>query len=266
MKIPFVKNWICASDEHIRGLVINKHLYNRLIERHGSMETLKQFQSQQTLEEDRTAINFIGAVDDFNYSSAREVIGDFAFLLDNSNNRAARFTHIRLNPGNIHQELAKIQSIWDGYYPGQLFDYFFLDDKDAAQYKSEKLLNHILITFSILGTIIAVIGIGALSLFVSQQRTKEIGIRKVNGAKISEVLIILNKDFVKWIIIASIIATPLAYLAMKKWLENFAYKTPLSWWVFALAVFLTLGITLLTINWQSWKAATKNPVEALRYE
>jgi putative ABC transport system permease protein len=99
-----------------------------------------------------------------------------------------------------------------------------------------------------------------------ESRTKEIGVRKVNGAKVSEILTMLNKDFVKWVAIAFVIATPTAYYAMNKWLENFAYKTVLSWWIFALAGLAALGIALLTVSWQSWKAATRNPVEALRYE
>ena len=105
-----------------------------------------------------------------------------------------------------------------------------------------------------------------MALFISQQRTKEIGIRKINGATVSEILGLLNKNFVKWVAIAFVIATPIAYSAMNKWLENFAYKTSLSWWIFALAGLLALGIALLTVSWQSWRAATRNPVEALRYE
>jgi putative ABC transport system permease protein len=97
-------------------------------------------------------------------------------------------------------------------------------------------------------------------------RTKEIGVRKVNGATIGEVLRLLNKEFVIGVAIAFAIAAPVAYYAMHKWLENFAYKTELSWWIFALAGLLALGIALLTVSWQSWKAATRNPVEALRYE
>ena len=99
-----------------------------------------------------------------------------------------------------------------------------------------------------------------------KKRTKKIGIRKVNGARISEILTMLNKDFVKWVAIAFVIAAPIAYFAMNEWLENFAYKTSLSWWIFALAGFLALGIALLTVSFQSWKAARRNPVEALRYE
>jgi putative ABC transport system permease protein len=94
----------------------------------------------------------------------------------------------------------------------------------------------------------------------------QIGICIVNGAKVSEILAMLNKDFVRWVVIAFVVATPIAYYAMNKWLENFAYKTELSWWIFALAGLLALGIALLTVSWQSWKAATRNPVEALKYE
>jgi putative ABC transport system permease protein len=109
-------------------------------------------------------------------------------------------------------------------------------------------------------------GLLSLAIFTTKRRIKEIGIRKVNGAKVSEVMAMLNKDFVRWVIIAFLIATPVSWYAMNKWLESFAYKTELSWWIFALAGILALGIALLTVSWQSWKAATRNPVEALRYE
>jgi putative ABC transport system permease protein len=109
-------------------------------------------------------------------------------------------------------------------------------------------------------------GILGQIFLISLNRTKEIGVRKVNGATVSEILFLLNKDFVLWVIVAVVIATPIAWYAMHKWLENFAYKTNLSWWIFALAGVLALGIALLTVSWQSWRAATRNPVEALRYE
>jgi putative ABC transport system permease protein len=114
--------------------------------------------------------------------------------------------------------------------------------------------------------LLAALGLFGLAANTVKKRTKEIGIRKISGAKVSEVMNLLNKDLVKWIAIAFIIATPVAYFFMYKWLENFAYKTDLSWWIFALAGMLALGIALITVSWQSWKAATKNPVEALRYE
>ncbi len=133
-------------------------------------------------------------------------------------------------------------------------------------YQKEQMLLKALTLFSIIILAILLLGLLGVSLYLTESKTKEIGIRKVNGARISEVLIMLNKDFVKWVAIAFVIATPIAWYAMNKWLQNFAYKTELSWWIFALAGLLALGIALITVSWQSWRAATRNPVEALRYE
>jgi len=133
-------------------------------------------------------------------------------------------------------------------------------------YIKEKKLAQAFTFFTILAIFIACLGIFGLAILATEQRTKEIGIRKVNGATVKEILFMLNKDFAKWVAIAFVIACPIAYYAMSTWLENFAYKTALSWWVFALAGFFTLAIALLTVSWQSYSAATRNPVEALRDE
>ncbi|MDX1284602.1 MAG: ABC transporter permease [Draconibacterium sp.] len=265
MNIKLVQNWIKPDADTVRGMVVNNHLYKRLMERHGSMEGLLAYQEAQPLEPDQVRINYIGVAEDFNYSSAHESIGDFAFWLDESRNRA-RFIHVRLNPGSLHASMDAVKSTWQTHYPGQEFTYFFIDEKIDQQYKAETILSRILFAFSTIAILISIIGISALALFISQQRTKEIGIRKVNGATISEILAMLNKSFVRWFTISFVVATPLSYYMLSKWLENFAYKTSLSWWIFALAGLLALGIALLTVSWQSWRAATRNPVEALRYE
>ena len=109
-------------------------------------------------------------------------------------------------------------------------------------------------------------GLYGLILFTFEKRTKEICIRKVNGARISEVMIMLNKDFLKWVAVAFVVACPIAWYAMNKWLQNFAYRINIGWWVFALAGTVALLIAFVTVSWQSYKAASKNPVEALRYE
>jgi putative ABC transport system permease protein len=141
-----------------------------------------------------------------------------------------------------------------------------MDEHMNELYSRENQQVKLISTFSFLSVIVSILGILGLSIFLCQYKIKEIGIRKVNGAKISEILTMLNRDFVKWVAIAFVIATPIAYYAMHKWLESFAYQTELSWWIFALSGILALGIALLTVSWQSWKAATRNPVEALRYE
>ena len=142
----------------------------------------------------------------------------------------------------------------------------FYDDFFQAMYAKEDKLAKSITFFSIIALVLTCMGILGQIFMISLNRTKEIGVRKVNGARISEIMAMLNKDFVKWVAIAFVIATPLAWCAMHKWLDNFAYKTELSWWIFALAGLLALGIALLTVSFQSWKAATRNPVEALRYE
>lgn len=171
-----------------------------------------------------------------------------------------------INTANISEAMSSVKQVWAKHYPDALADFFFLDTFFNRQYFSYKQLGQIAGISSLLAIIIACLGLFALVSHTVNRKVKEIGIRKVNGAKVSEVLVMLNKDFVKWVAIAFVIATPIAYYAMNKWLENFAYKTSLSWWIFALAGVLALGIALLTVSWQSWRAATRNPVEALRYE
>ena len=174
--------------------------------------------------------------------------------------------NVRLNSGDLQGSIQYIESVIKTIKPDSPFRYSFADDRIATYYQKEVQFSKLSTIFSVVNILISCIGLVGLVLFAISRRIKEIGIRKVNGAKVSEVLIMLNKDFVRWVVIAFVIATPAAYYAMNKWLESFAYKTTLSWWVFALAGLLALGIALLTVSWQSWRAATRNPVEALRYE
>jgi len=173
---------------------------------------------------------------------------------------------IKFKEGSTQNGLLFVQSLFSKINPGESFQYTFLTDEISALYQKEKRLSHIYILFTLIALFISANGLFTITLYDTHKRTKEIGIRKVNGATIAEILAMLNKDFVKWVTISIVIATPVSWYAMNKWLENFAYKTDLSWWIFALAGALALGIALLTVSWQSWKAATRNPVEALRYE
>ncbi len=173
---------------------------------------------------------------------------------------------IQFEDGSTQAGLQFVQKLFEKNNPGEAFKYSFLSDEIEALYQKEKRLSQIYILFTIVAYLVSAIGLFAISLYDTRRRTKEIGVRKVNGAKVPEVMALLNRDFVRWVLIAFVIAAPIAWYAMHKWLESFAYKTALSWWIFALAGILVLGIALLTVSFQSWKAATRNPVEALRYE
>jgi len=205
----------------------------------------------------------VGVVKDFNFKTLYHPIGPL-FLTNNPENIST--ISVKINPNNRVETLKFIRDTYRKFRDQRGFSYQFFDDIIDAKYQDETRLKNITLLFSILAITIAIMGILGMALFSIDRRTKEIGIRKVNGARISEVLVMLNRDFVKWIAIAFVIAAPIAWYAMHKWLENFAYKTSLSWWIFALAGLLALGIALLTVSFQSWKAATKNPVESLRYE
>ena len=205
----------------------------------------------------------IGVVEDFHFESLHSGVEPMLLLplFDNPS-----FIIVRINPENFAQTIDKIKISWLKIVPQTTCDIGFFDDSLAKLYYSEVKISDLFRYFSIIAIFISCIGLFGLSLFVIERRKKEIGVRKVNGAKISEVMILLNNDFIKWVAISFVIATPIAYYAMDKWLENFAYKTTLSWWIFTLSGLMALGIALLTVSWQSWKAATRNPVEALRYE
>ncbi|WP_346857293.1 ABC transporter permease [uncultured Draconibacterium sp.] len=206
----------------------------------------------------------VGMVKDFNIESLHSGIEPVALLYNPSEKFGT--LSVRLLPGNLSQQLKEIEKVWKQILPHEPMYFNFYDQQFQALYEKEERLAKSISFFSIIAIVLTSMGILGQILLISFTRTKEIGIRKVNGAKISEILTMLNKDFVKWVAVAFVVATPIAYYAMNKWLENFAYKTNLSWWIFALSGVLALGIALLTVSWQSWRAATRNPVEALRYE
>jgi putative ABC transport system permease protein len=142
----------------------------------------------------------------------------------------------------------------------------FIDQAIGNIYKSEIQFRRTFTLYAVCAIVICCLGLFALSLFACQRRIKEIGIRKVNGAEVIEILEMLNKDFIKWVAIAFVIASITGWITMQKWLENFAYKTSISWLIFLLAGLISFGIAFLTVSLQSWRTATRNPVEALRYE
>jgi len=215
------------------------------------------------MEEEEKSI--LGVVTDFNFQELRYKI-DPLMIRQQLANSYAEDIFIKVNSNNIFHTANKIKSTYVSLVGNVEFELKFVDDTINQWYEKDARTGQIIGYFTLLSFIISAMGILAMSTFYMQQRKKEIGIRKVNGATVREILSLLNKDFVKWIGIAFIIAIPLAWYAMNKWLEGFAYKTTLSWWIFALAGLTALVIALLTVSWQSFRAATNNPVEALRDE
>ena len=204
-----------------------------------------------------------GVVNDFHFQSLYRSVEP---LLITPLNYIPDNIIIRINPTSFSRTIEDIKNTWNKVLPQSMCEIGFFNESLKRLYQSEVRISGLFKYFSFIAIFISCIGLFGISLFIIEHRTKEIGIRKVNGARVFEVLAMLNKDFIKWVIIAFIIACPIAWYVMNIWLQNFAYKTELSWWVFATAGAIAVLVALLTVSWQSWKAATRNPVEALRYE
>ncbi|MCX6255254.1 MAG: ABC transporter permease [Bacteroidia bacterium] len=204
----------------------------------------------------------VGVIDGYFQNSLDQEIKPTIFNCD----QIGYFLFIKIKNANIQDVLEEVTIEYKKYFNNQYFEYYFLDDYFNAQYKSHIQLFRCFILFSLMAVIITSLSLFGLVMMVSVSRTKEIGIRKLNGAKVSEILYLLNRDFIILVTIAFVIATSITWYALHKWLLSFAYKTDLSWWIFVLAGILAFGIAFLTVSWQSWRAATRNPVEVLRYE
>ena len=213
-------------------------------------------------DEPSTKFQIIGILKDFNFRSIHNPIEPLVIF----NRDVYNFLYLKVNNNQIAEAKMAVQSSFKELSISRPPDYSFLDEVLARSYTKDKKAMKLLMLISMISILISCFGLYAIVYLSLSRKVKEIGIRKINGAKVSEVMTMINKDFLIWILIAFIIACPVAYYLMQKWLQNFAYKTELSWWIFFLAGLLILGIALITLSWQSWSAATRNPVEALRYE
>ena len=247
------------SSEQKKGFVINKKAAEEMGFENPLGHELKIWDQEGPI---------IGIAEDFHFSSLHNIIEPLIMMVPKPEGNAMYFRTltIRLKPNSLPQSINKVEEIWKSIYPKELFDFHFMEDKLNRSYFSEFRMGSIFRYFSLLAIFIACLGLYGLTAFTMEQKTKEIGVYKVFGSSVSGLVFKYSKGYISWILIANIIAWPVTYYFMHKWLENFAYKTNLSWWIFALAGLLALGIALLTVSWQSWKAATRNPVEALRYE
>jgi len=207
----------------------------------------------------------IGVVKDFNYQSLHQRIRPLVIFMFQSGG-FGKFVAVRIAPGDVPGTISFLEDTWKKYAGNEAFNYDFLDQNLLHLYRADIRTSRIAGIFSILAIFIACLGLLGLAAFTTEQRTKEIGIRKVLGASVLEVVALLSAQFVKWVLIANVIAWPLAYFVMNKWLQNFAYRTDMSLWIFVVSGTMALVIALLTVSSHATKAATANPVESLRYE
>jgi len=207
--------------------------------------------------------NIIGVIKDFHTESLHNEIGPFVLLI--RPDWYGRIS-IRFKSDNVSSALGFLENTIKEFVPDYPFEYQFLDEEINNLYKTETLTGKIIIYITLLAIFISCLGLFGLASFTAEHRTKEIGIRKVLGATTSNIVALLSKEFTKWVVIASIIAWPIAYFVMNTWLQNFAYRTSIGWWTFILSGVLALVIALVTVSYQSIRAALANPVDSLRYE
>jgi putative ABC transport system permease protein len=226
--------------------LLNKKLYN-----------ITDFKTKQLNE-----FHVVGVIKNFNFSSLHDLITPLALHLGKSNDAIS----VRVDASNITSVISGIKAKWKILAAGQPFDYGFMDEQFNKLYSGEQQVGKISITFSLLAIMIACLGLFGLVTYAAEQRTKEIGIRKVLGANVPSIVSMIVKDFLKLVIIASIIAFPLAWWGMNKWLQNFAYRVDIGWWIFLIAALFAVAVTLATISYQAIKAAVANPTKSLRSE
>jgi putative ABC transport system permease protein len=225
----------------------------------------KQFPNQDLIGKELPGMesySVLGIVKDFHYSSLKSAIEPGIITFSNKGGHLM----VKASENQLQNAQDAIEKTWAKLIPDLPLNTESIGDRFEWFHRENKNYIRLIGACCIISIFLSMIGLFAISFQTSRFRTKEIGIRKVNGAKIWQVMLMLNMDFVKWVAIAFVIATPISYFVMNKWLQNFAYRTQLSWWVFALAGLLALAIALLTVSWQCWLAARRNPVEALRYE
>ncbi|OOG76374.1 ABC transporter permease [Algoriphagus sp. A40] len=205
----------------------------------------------------------IGVVKDFNYISLHRAVEPLTLPFEAY---ASRYISVKVQGDDLPETIAKVEDVWKKLAPQRPFIYSFLDEDFNKQYESDFRFRKIFTTFSVLAIMIACLGLLGLATYTAEQRTKEIGIRKVLGAEVSSIVGLLSKDFIKLVLIAIVIATPVSWFGMNKWLEGFAYQVPVQWWIFGVAGLLAVIVALVTISFQSVKAAMMNPVDSLKSE
>ena len=211
----------------------------------------------------RIDFKVVGVLKDFHFRSLLTQVEPFAYHYGESGHRTIV---LKLNKANKDVALRQVEEKWNELTDNAPFDYYFIQEMFEESYITYIRMGKLFTAFTIIAIFVACIGLFGLASFLTEIRTKEIGIRKVQGAGVMTILKLLNMDFIKWVLVANIIAWPVAYYYMTEWLANFSYAVSLSWISFALGAVLSIFIALITVSYQSLKSATRNPIESLRYE
>jgi putative ABC transport system permease protein len=260
MKITSGRNFSAGMATDSAGLIINKAAA-RLLDYKDPLNQTVYVPMDNQLKVVKP-YHIIGVMKDFNFRSLRDNVTPLVFYMTQ---RGGAFS-VQINTSNISGLIAQIKDRWKAISPNQQFSYSFIDDEFNQIYNTEQRTGKIAVAFTSLAIIIACLGLFGLAAYAAEQRTKEIGIRKILGANVSVIVAMLSRDFIKLVVIAIFIATPFAWWFMQKWLESYAYRINMQWWVFALAGFAAIAIAFITISFQSIKAALSNPVKSLRSE
>ena len=253
MRIMKEGRWFTNDPADLHNVILNETAV-RLINLHGDPIGQRFIHHKDT-----GAI--IGVVKDFHYRSLHDQIGPMLVTEKNTSG-----FYIKTSPGNNAAAVAAAGRVWKQYFPDAPFDFEFLDDAYNKLYLAEQQQSLLITVFAAIAIFISALGLLGLAAFAAEQKVKEIGIRKVLGASLKNIVTLLSADFVKMVVIASVIACPIAWWAMSKWLQGFAYRINLSWWLFASAAGIALLIALVTVSFQAIKAAMANPAESLRSE
>ena len=241
---------VILNETAIRDLGIHEPAVGQLIQRGKDNDTIYY-------------LKIIGVADDFHFASFKRAIKPFAFLLNNP--WQDNFT-VKVAPAGLDHTIAQIGREWKRFSPDRPFHYTFLDETFNKLYQSDKRFNQVVLYLTILAIGIGCMGLFGLTAFMIERRTREIGVRKVVGATATGIVILLSRDFIRLVLLAVLIATPIAWFVLNKWLGNFAYRISIQWWVFALAGGIAVFIALLTVSSQAIAAALANPVKSLRSE
>lgn len=273
--ISFNVMFICPEFIDLMGL--------NLIEGEGFTETtanknhvifnetlIKKYEIQDPLfariDQNRRSGNVVGVVEDFNYNSFHETIGALGFIGQESGADIMYVKFHNSSAENIYATLNEMEEIWGTVSPNYPFEYHFLEKQFESTYSEELYMTNLLTIASVLSIGIAILGLIGMASFVLTRRIKEIGVRRVNGAKVYQIITLLNKNFVLKVFFAFLIACPTSFLIINKWMQYYAYQTNVSWWIYLTGGFLTLIISILSISWLTFKTATINPVHTFRYE